>query len=77
MIIGPPAILEKIQIGGVMLSETTCIRFVSTAKNLGITMDSALTWYTWFSFISPTSAKNEEKDLLNTQKDKKDQVSTH
>ena len=27
-----------------MLSETTCIRFVSTAKNLGITMDNTLTF---------------------------------
>ena len=45
IVIGPPNVLNNITIGGVFLTPTTCIRFVSTAKNLGFLIDSHLTFH--------------------------------
>ena len=41
LIVAPPSIKEKIIIGGVLLGES-CIRFVESAKNLGVVIDSML-----------------------------------
>ena len=41
LVVAPPSIQEKIIIGGVHLKES-CIRFVDSAKNLGVIIDSLL-----------------------------------
>ena len=43
LVVAPPSIRKMIIIGGVILDET-CIRFVDSAKNLGIVIDSLLTF---------------------------------
>ena len=43
LVVAPPSIRKKIIIGGVILDET-CIRFVDSAKNLGIVIDSLLSF---------------------------------
>jgi hypothetical protein len=43
MVVAPPAVKEKIIISGVIL-EDSCIRFVESAKNLGIIIDSTLSF---------------------------------
>ena len=43
MVLSNPKILKNIKIHGVQLLENVCIRFVSTAKSLGIYMDEQLT----------------------------------
>ena len=45
MVVGPPNILKNIQINGVILSSTACIRFVPVVKNLGIYMDNSLKFH--------------------------------
>ena len=45
MIIGSQSVLQQIDIGGVMLSSSVCIRFVSTVTNLGIQLDNTLTFH--------------------------------
>lgn len=42
IVFGPPRVLKNITIGGVNLSSGSSIRFISTVRNLGINMDSAL-----------------------------------
>jgi hypothetical protein len=42
IVVAPPAVKEKIIIGGVLLNDNECIRFVDSAKNLGIVIDSVL-----------------------------------
>lgn len=44
IIIGPPSVLKHIQIGGVMLTSNTCVRFVPTVKSLGMLLDSNLSY---------------------------------
>ena len=41
LVITPPSIKQKIIIGGVHLKQS-CIRFVDSAKNLGVIIDSLL-----------------------------------
>ena len=41
LIVAPPSVKEKIIISGILLDDT-CIRFVDSAKNLGIIIDSVL-----------------------------------
>ena len=43
MVVAPPAVKEKIIISGVIL-EDSCIRFVESAKNLGVILDSTLSF---------------------------------
>lgn len=43
IVYGPPRVLAEIGIGGINFESGTCVRFVSSVKNLGIHMDSALT----------------------------------
>ena len=43
LVVAPPSIKEKIIIGGVHLKES-CIRFVDSVKNLGVIIDSLLTF---------------------------------
>ena len=43
LVVAPPAIKRKIIISGVILDES-CIRFVGSAKNLGVVIDSMLTF---------------------------------
>lgn len=43
LVVAPPAIKRKILIGGVLL-DTKCIRFVESAKNLGVVLDSVLSF---------------------------------
>ena len=44
LIIASPQVLNQLSIGGVKLSNDTCIRFVSTAKNLGVQIDHHLSF---------------------------------
>ena len=43
IIFAKPSVLSKLKIHGTFITESVCIRFVSTAKNLGIYLDSQLT----------------------------------
>lgn len=43
IVVAPPAIKKKIVIGGVIIDKS-CIRFVESAKNLGVMIDSMLTF---------------------------------
>jgi hypothetical protein len=43
LIVAPPSIKEKIVIKGIVMSDT-CIRFVDSAKNLGVIIDSTLSF---------------------------------
>ena len=43
LVVAPPSLLEKISIHGVFL-DNKCIRFVSSARNLGIMLDEELTF---------------------------------
>ena len=43
LVVAPPAILKEIMIGGVLLNQS-CIRFVDSAKNLGVVIDSVLSF---------------------------------
>ena len=43
LVVAPPSVKEKIKINGVILDEG-CIRFVESAKNLGVVIDSMLTF---------------------------------
>ena len=43
LVVAPPSVREKIIIGGIILDKT-CIRFVDSAKNLGVVIDSMLTF---------------------------------
>ena len=43
LVVAPPSIRKKIIIGGIILDQT-CIRFVDSAKNLGVVIDSMLTF---------------------------------
>ena len=42
LVVAPPAVKDKIEINGVIVDEG-CIRFVESAKNLGVVIDSMLT----------------------------------
>ena len=44
IIFGPPSVLHKIKIHGSFIKPSICIRFVSSVKNLGIYLDSGLTF---------------------------------
>ena len=44
IVVGPPRITKKIVISGALLTPSTCIRFVTHVKNLGIHMDSSLSF---------------------------------
>ena len=46
LIVAPPAVKKKIVIGGVILDDYSCIRFVESAKNLGVILDSVLSFET-------------------------------
>ena len=43
LVIAPPAVKEKIVINGIILEES-CIRFAESAKNLGVVIDSLMTF---------------------------------
>ena len=44
MVLGPPNVLKHISIKGVFLPGNICIRFASTAKNLGVLFDETLSF---------------------------------
>ena len=44
IVVGPPQVLNQLHIGGVILSTDICVRFVSSVRNLGITMDSNMSF---------------------------------
>ena len=44
MVFAPPRVLNEITINGVFLPGNICVRFVSTAKNLGILFDNTLSF---------------------------------
>ena len=53
MVIAPPSIQKKIVIGGVFINGV-CLRFVNNARNLGVLMDSELTFDAHISKVVQT-----------------------
>ena len=44
LLVAPKNILKEINVQGVLLHDNTCIRFISSTKDLGILMDQRLTF---------------------------------
>lgn len=44
LVVAPPSVKKQILIGGVILDDNSCIRFVESAKNLGVILDSVLSF---------------------------------
>ena len=53
LVVAPPGVKERILIGGVIL-ENCCIRFVDSAKNLGVILDSFLSFETQVNKVVKT-----------------------
>ena len=51
VVVAPPSVLKLLDIGGVILSGNVCIRFLSSVKNLGVTLDGFLTFDTHISLL--------------------------
>ena len=73
MVIGSPAVLQQISIGGAMLSSSVCVRFVSTVRNLGIQLDNTLTFHKQVltlkkkSFLTIRNLRKIQRLLTNDQ----------
>ena len=57
IVFGSPAIVEEITILGVMLTNNNCIRFSRVVKNLGVYIDSNLTFLNQIKSLKKTSFK--------------------
>lgn len=57
IVFGSPAIVEEITILGVMLTNNNCIRFSRVVKNLGVYIDSNLTFLNQVKSLKKTSFK--------------------
>ena len=60
LVLAPPSVQREIVIRGVFL-EGTCIRFVDTAKNLGVILDEVLSFETQVNSVIKSSFANLKK----------------
>ena len=60
MVIAPPSVQKQIVIRGVFL-EGTCIRFVDSAKNLGVLLDNVLSFENQVNKLSKASRATYQK----------------